>query len=246
MTRIIWKAETGSTNDDARDLALAGEKGPLWLAARRQTKGRGRQGRIWESPAGNLYTTLLWQPAAPPEHLAELSFAGALAVLRMMQHFLPARERGKVSLKWPNDVLLGGGKTAGLLLEAGGSKSAAWIALGIGVNLVYAPKQTLYPAACLADFAPAPSADDALEVLAAQFAELASLWDKGQGFAHLRELWLEHAKGVGEEITVRLPDETLEGRFAALEKSGALRLEQKNKPDRLIYAGDVFLKAKKL
>lgn len=228
-----------STNEEARRRAATGERGPLWIWAKRQTAGRGRRGREWESPEGNLMATLLLAPGVSTPEAARLSFVAALAV-----HDLAAvyATRSVVRVKWPNDVLVDGRKAAGILLESSGEAGVdilPWVAIGIGVNLIHAPAATLYPATFLGAHGRAPTAAEAL-------AELAEAWEtrfrtwRVSGFAAIREAWLEVAAGVGQPIEVRLPGETLTGRFETLMPDGALSLLQPSGARRAITAGEVF------
>ncbi len=242
--RLHWLEETGSTNDDARRLGEAGEQGPLWIAARRQTKGRGRRGRVWDSPEGNLHATLLINPGCSRAEASQLAFVAALAALSLAEAFLPPEEWRALSVKWPNDLLLRGRKLAGLLLESdSGSSEVQWLAAGIGINLAHAPAQAAFPAIALAECAPPPPPLEALAELARAFDTLMKVWRGEEGFARIRALWLERAQGMGEEIAVRLPAETLEGRFEDLDEQGALLLRGSDGAVRRILAGDVFFPA---
>lgn len=238
-----WRCEIfetiDSTNEEARRRAEAGEAGPLWLLAHRQTAGRGRRGRSWDSPTGNLMATLLWRPPVDLQQAGTLSFVAALSVADLVAD----RAAGDVRLKWPNDVLIEGAKVAGILLESAaepGSDRLAWIAIGIGVNLRWAPEGTPYPATTVAAYGgTAPEPEAALEILAGAFERWSDLWLR-EGFAPIRAAWLARAKGVGEAIEVRLPAETLHGRFAGLDASGALLLEGEGALTKPIAAGEVF------
>jgi BirA family biotin operon repressor/biotin-[acetyl-CoA-carboxylase] ligase len=231
--------ELDSTNEEARRLAEAGEAGPLWITAARQTAGRGRRGRAWDTGAGNLATTLLLRPDAPQAVTGQLSFAAALAAAEMASHFAPG---ANISVKWPNDVLAEGRKLAGLLLEGGPQKDKqAWLAIGIGVNLACHPGPQ--PGSLAATSLPqlgvaAPSCDQALTVLAARFAHWYDAW-MGQGFPILRDAWLKRASGLGALITARLPHETRQGVFEGIDGSGALLLNEGGQV-RAIAAGEVF------
>ena len=122
-----------STNAEALALARAGELGPLWIAAREQTAGRGRRGNSWVSPRGNLYATLLLTDPAPPECAPQLSFVAVLALYDTIAACAPAL-REALSLKWPNDLLCRGAKLAGILIEGEQAADALAVAIGIGVN----------------------------------------------------------------------------------------------------------------
>ena len=224
--------ELDSTNNEAQRLAASGEAGPVWIIADRQTAGRGRRGRAWSTDTGNLATTLLLRPDAPPAIVGQLSFVAALAAAEMASHFAPS---ATVTVKWPNDVLAEGKKLAGLLLEAG----PGWLAVGIGVNLASAPDATEFPATSLAQLGiAAPSSDEALTILAARFAHWYDAWME-KGFETIRAAWLARAGGLGGPIRARLPHETRQGVFEGIDASGALLLNEQGNV-RAIAAGEVF------
>jgi len=235
---ISWPAgrvgfeELDSTNSEARRRAEAGERGPLWISAVRQTAGRGRRGRAWTSGEGNLAATLLLRPEAPRSVTGQLSFAAALAAAEMVSHFAPD---AVIQVKWPNDVLAEGRKIAGLLLEGGPD----WLAIGIGVNLASFPEGTEFPATSLAQLGIAPpSSEDALTILAARFAHWYDAWMR-DGFEIVRAAWLARASGLGSPIRARLPNETRSGVFEGIDESGALLLNE-GASVRAIAAGEVF------
>ena len=226
--------EVDSTNAEAR--RRLGAPTPLWIAARRQTAGRGRLGRDWTSPAGNLYATLLIGRDEAPAELARRSFHAALAVADLCRHFAPGAE---IATKWPNDVLVNDAKAAGILLEnlgpGGGHK--ANLAIGIGVNLAHHPD----PAACrwpptslAAATGSAPAFEAALAVLAARLDHWLGVAD----FAAVRAAWLALAAHLGRRVEVRLPGGTLAGIFEDVDAEGALVLRTGEGPRR-ISAGDV-------
>ncbi|MFM9862609.1 MAG: biotin--[acetyl-CoA-carboxylase] ligase [Micropepsaceae bacterium] len=228
-----------STNEEARRRAAAGERGPTWIWAKRQTAGRGRRGRDWESPEGNLMATLLIAPGVSAPEAARLSFVAALAVHDLATAYAA---RNAVKVKWPNDVLIGGKKVAGILLESSGDAGVdvlPWVAIGIGVNLIHAPTTAHYPATFIGAHGPAPSPTEALAALAEAWETRFRTW-RVSGFAAIREAWLAVAAGVGQEIEVRLPGETLTGRFETLMPDGALSLLLPSGARRAITAGEVF------
>ncbi|HKU65036.1 MAG TPA: biotin--[acetyl-CoA-carboxylase] ligase [Rhizomicrobium sp.] len=232
----IWFGELDSTNSEARRRVQAGEQGPVWISAARQTQGRGRRGRVWDGGQGNLAATLLLRPAAPASIIGQLSFAAALAAADMARHFAPD---AAIQVKWPNDVLAGGRKLAGILLESGEESGTRWLAIGIGVNLASFPPAAEFPATSLAQLGlAAPSAQDALTVLAARFADWYDAWMR-EGFETVRAAWLARAGGLGKSIRARLPDAVHEGVFEGLDASGALLLNQQGQL-RAIAAGEVF------
>lgn len=228
-----------STNEEARRRAAAGAGEGTLVWAREQTAGRGRRGRAWHSPRGNLYMSLLLQPGCSPAAAGQLGFVAAVALAGTLDDLLPRPER--IRLKWPNDVLVEGRKISGILLEATAAPPGG-VVLGVGVNLRVRPEESLYPTASLVELGlPDPDLPAFLERFAAGLQSWYDTW-RATGFAPVRAAWLARAVGLGEEIVIRLDRETLTGRFAALDESGALALDL---PEgrRLIAAGDVFFPA---
>jgi len=233
--RVVTFDVIGSTNAEALARARGGERGPLWLVAKRQTGGRGRRGRTWVSEPGNLYATLLLTDPSPPDRAASLSFVAALAVHDAIVDVAPLLGP-RLALKWPNDVLCAGAKCCGILLEGEGDA----VALGIGVNCAHHPADTPYPATDLAA-AGAPVAAEALFAALARSATLRlAQWDRGAGFASIRADWLKRAEGLGRPIRVRLPERELTGIFEALDEAGRLVLRRADGVADTVTAGDVF------
>lgn len=227
-----------STNEEARRLAAAGETGPLWLTAGEQTAGRGRRGRAWDSPQGNLMSTLLIQPGCAVAECAQFSFVSALASSDAVAHFAPAAE---VKVKWPNDVLADGSKISGILLESASAGGEPYfLAIGVGINLAHFPTDTIFPATSLAWLGvPVPPASDALTELAAAFAKWYEVW-RAQGFAAIRDAWLARAANLGGRITARLQNGESTGVFEGIDETGALILREGAGPARVIAAGEVY------
>lgn len=224
-----------STSLEARRRAQSGARGPLWLVALEQTAGYGRRGGAWEQRVGDVAATFLFEERAAPGSLAQLAFVGALAVGDAIAAFGVA----PLSLKWPNDVLAGGGKIAGILLELLKADGASLISLGAGVNIVSKPEGVQYPAARLLDFVEAAPAPEAfVQRLDAAFEGWRARWRRA-GFAPIRAAWLDRAAGLGEFLRVQLPAGTTEGRFLDLDQSGALVLDCGGER-RLISAGAVL------
>lgn len=228
----------GSTNDEARRLALAGDAGPVWITAGEQTAGRGRRGRTWVSPRGNLMSTLLLQPQRPAAECAQLSFVSAIASSDTVAHFAPDAE---VKVKWPNDVLADGRKISGILLESASAGGEPYfLALGIGINLAHFPDGTEFPAISLAALGVSPpSVAQALTQLAASFAEWYEVW-RERGFAPVRDAWLARAANLGGRIRARLTNTETSGVFEGIDASGALILRESADRVRTIAAGEVF------
>ena len=231
--------EIDSTNAEARRRAEAGVSGPLWITAARQTAGRGRRGRAWETGEGNLAATLLFTTSKPPAQAAQVSFVAALAVADLAGAYVPA---SLVSLKWPNDPLIAGKKASGILVESGPSPNGGlWIAVGIGVNLARAPVAAERPATTFAAHmaAPPPKPLEALTQLAQAFERWRALWDSA-GFPAIADAWTARAHGLGEPCTARLGSESVEGVAEGLDPDGSLRLRLADGGIRRITAGDVF------
>lgn len=230
-------AEIDSTNEEARRMAALGETGPVWITAARQTAGRGRRGRAWVAPPGNLSATLLLAPGKPAAEIAQLSFVAALAVADMIASCGPVPK-----LKWPNDVLVDGQKISGILLESAsqGGADPAWLAIGIGVNLKAYPPDTEFPATSLLNLGwAAPSPSEALVRLAAAFAKWYEVW-RSEGFGPVRDAWLARAAGLGTRIRARLTNEETSGMFEGIDANGALLLRETKERLRAIAAGEVF------
>lgn len=236
---VVVLDEIDSTNAEARRRAEAGEAGPLWIVGLRQTAGRGRRGRPWETGQGNLAATLLFSTDKPPAEAAQVSFVAALAVADLLATYVPA---SLVSLKWPNDPLLGGLKVSGILVESGARPAGGlWIAVGVGVNLARKPIDSERPATAVATYrdAPPPPPIEAIEALAAAFARWNDVWSR-LGFAAIADAWTARAHGLGEPCVARLGNETLEGIAEGLDGDGALRLRLADGRVRRVTAGDVF------
>lgn len=226
MIRTV--AETGSTNDDLAALARGGAAEGTWLRAERQTGGKGRQGRAWVSPSGNLYASTLvrLQRGEPPA--PTLALLAAVALHEVVAIYAPSAQ-----IKWPNDLLFDGAKLAGVLLERQGEA----VIIGFGVNLAHHPTDLGRPATsliALAGIAPQPGAF--LEILAEAFAGWLDRW-RNEGLAPVRARWLAAAHPLGTPLATA----DAEGLFDGLDESGALRLRLANGGMRVIHAGDVFL-----
>jgi BirA family biotin operon repressor/biotin-[acetyl-CoA-carboxylase] ligase len=231
----------GSTNEEALSRARAGAPEGTIVWARQQSGGRGRRGRSWSSPPGNLYCSLLLRPAVPPAQAAQLGFVAAVAMAEALLAVLPPERR--LSCKWPNDLLIDGAKTAGILPEAEGpGHNVEALVLGMGINVESHPADTPYRATSLR----AAGAEVTVEALLERLAVLLLAWYRrwqSEGFVPVRARWLDFAQGLGEPIEVRLESATLKGRFAALDRTGALDLELADGRHRLVTAGDVFYPA---
>ena len=242
--RLHHHASLGSTNEEGLALARSGDPGRLWILADRQTAGRGRVGRAWHSPAGNHHASLLLVDPCPPQLAPQLAFVAGVAVVKA----LDAAAGGEldIALKWPNDVLCGGAKLAGLLVEgvsvprnADGAGFSA--VLGFGVNCAWHPTHLDYPATDLGLAARASISRDAVfTALSAAVINALSLWDRGRNFAGIRRAWLDRALPPGTPLAVSRPGAALQGRFKSVDLDGRLILET-GSGCVTVEAGDVVL-----
>lgn len=237
--RLTRRGTVGSTNVEARRLADAGEAEGMVVWADAQTEGRGRQDRVWESGGGNLLFSLIVRPECGLGEAGQLSFLTAVALAEAVADVAPAVT---VKCKWPNDLLGAHGKISGILLEGCLPKDGLTpaVVVGVGVNLVWQPGEgALYPASSLAREGAEVSREAMLSAFLARFSAWLGRW-RAEGFAPLRAAWLAHARGLGQEITVRLPGETVKGVFENLDGDGGLVLSGLPEGERVIHAGDVF------
>ena len=232
--RLIAYDTIGSTNEEALRLARAGERAPLWIAAKTQTAGRGRRGRSWVSEPGNLYASLLLSDPSPPDRFPELSFVAALALHDAVTARIPGLA-GRVALKWPNDLLINRNKFAGILVEGEGTT----VVIGIGVNCAHHPGGTDYPATDLAAAGVRATPDSLFPPLSAAMAARVAQWDRGAGFAAIRIDWTSRAAGVGRPVRVKTGDGELNGTFEALDANGRLVLRLADGTMQAVAAGDV-------
>ncbi|MDA5193753.1 biotin--[acetyl-CoA-carboxylase] ligase [Govanella unica] len=226
-----------STSAEARRRVSAGAFQDLWIVARRQTSGRGRRGRAWVSDSDNLYASRLIDPACPSARVAELSFVAALAARDAVRAQLPPGAP-PVTCKWPNDVLIGRRKVAGLLLEGeGGSR---WVVVGIGINVTDFPDGMETPATSLVAQGGTADVEAVFGALADAFEQWLTVW-RTSGFAAIRAAWRDAASGLGEKVRVRLETREFEGIFRDLDPSGALIVDCADGREERVAAGDVFL-----
>ncbi len=236
---IHERDSVASTNDVARELAGGGTPGFTAVWAKAQTSGRGRRGREWSSPVGNLYVSLLLRPGCPIASAAQISLVAALGLGDAISEFVDA---SRVRNKWPNDVQLDGKKVAGLLLESSGGAAEAvdWVIVGCGVNVAVHPDIPDYPTTSLNDISEQNVDVEAmLNAFLRCFEARYDVWCEN-GAEAIRDCWLERAVGLGQEITVRLPTKEIRGVFEGLDASGALILARTDGARELITAGEIF------
>ena len=244
----------GSTNALALDRALAGDPGKLWIVSKKQESGRGRRGRAWATPEGNLAATLLLV-AGDLKRAATLGFVAGLSLADALEAAVPAQQvaigidgaqrgRDRFELKWPNDVLASGAKLAGILLESTqlvGGRFA--VAIGIGVNVVAYPGELPYPATSLKALGAGCDAETLFLALSDAWSANARLWDDGRGLAVIRSRWLARAAGVGGEVAVRIDGKVVRGIFETIDEECRFVVRDRNGTKLTIAAGDVHFGA---
>lgn len=242
--RLLSLEATGSTNDDALQAARGGDPGKLWIVAAEQRAGRGRHGRQWTSPAGNLYASLLLIDPCEAALAPQLGFVAGLALHEAIEAVTGVGVP-RLSLKWPNDVLLDKAKVSGLLLEGHRIGGALAVVIGFGVNVAFAPTGTPYPTASLQMLKADLTRHDLFLALSTAFARTLSAWQSAarlspsDPFGPIRRLWLERAAGIGQEVSVRLPTGIKDGRFEGLDRFGRMQLRTAAGLE-LIDAGDLY------
>ena len=237
--RLVAHEALDSTNAEALKLAREGERGPLWIVAKRQTAGRGRRGRTWISQRGNLFATFLLTAAGPPEHRPQLSLVAALALHDALVE-IAASLKPRIAIKWPNDLLLDEAKFAGILVEGEGGEDGA-VAIGIGVNCASHPAKTEYPATDLATAGIAISSANLMQPLSLKMVGRLAQWNGGEGFSTVRADWMARAAWIGENVGVRLADRELSGTFEGLDEAGHLVLRLPDGRVETITAADVVI-----
>ncbi|WP_422370315.1 biotin--[acetyl-CoA-carboxylase] ligase [Hoeflea sp.] len=243
--RHIELGDVASTNAECMERARAGDAGDLWITAERQTGGRARRGRSWVSEPGNLYASLLLINPAPWSAMASLPLAVTVAVYDAVAAVLPG-DQARFRIKWPNDLLIDGGKTAGILIESetvGEGRTA--VVIGCGLNIAHRPDAGLYRTTCLREHGSAATPQELFARLVVSMDATLARWDRGQGVGSIREDWLERADGIGKPVTVNLPDRQIHGLFEGIDGDGRLVLAASDGTTQLIASGDVFFASAK-
>ena len=244
--RLAFHETVDSTNAEALRLAAQGEAGGLWIWAASQQLGKGRAGRGWTSPSGNLYASLLIRPGVPLKTASQLSLLAGIAAHDAISSLASSTGQSlDLRLKWPNDILVGTAKLGGILLEsaAEADKDAPAIVIGIGVNLASSPDGLGRAVAALTDAGVPVTPRQAFAALVWATAEWLGRWQNGSAFDLIRTAWLERAQSIGGPISVRLGDDLLRGTFLGIDDAGALRLSLASGEERRITAGDVAIGA---
>lgn len=255
--RIEAHETVGSTNALALERARDGDEGRLWVVSAHQQNGRGRRGRAWETPRGNLAATLLLVGSQELRLAATLGFVAGLALADALAALVPAGRiavapdggnaaggDGRFELKWPNDVLAGGAKLAGILLESSvlpGDRFA--IAVGIGVNVVSHPEGLPYPATSLHALNARGSAEILFIALSDAWTHRSRQWDGGRGLGEIRRLWLARAAGLGGEVAVKVDGRVVRGTFETIDEDCRFVIRARNGEAVTITAGDVHFGA---
>lgn len=259
---VIALDETSSTNTEAMARAGAGHPLPFWVVAQRQTAGRGRSGRSWESLPGNLHASVAFDPACSPAVVSQLSLLAGVAVVEALRAAAAAAQQSPldpavIRLKWPNDILLGDAKAGGILVESSSRSTRATdlAVIGIGLDLVHSPNVPNRSTTSLRAHGLVMDPAEALTRIAIALGRLVDVWDHGHGFAAVRERWLACATRLDTPLTVHRAENNgvvadragrsqasfIHGRFAGLDHDGALLLrDNAGVVDRITF-GDVTL-----
>ncbi len=240
--RVSHHEHVGSTNDKAMRALREGDIGGLFVVADRQTAGRGRHGRAWSSPFGNLYASLALRDPSPAAVAAQLGFVAGIALVNALR--ARVSDAGRVRLKWPNDIVVGGAKMAGILLESAVLDDGALACVvGFGVNCRSHPAGLAYPTTDLGEIGDVDASPAAvLDALAVEVDRQLRIWRRGAGFASIRASWLVHAAGLGGEVSVAMPRQTITGIFRDIDMQGRLVVET-GEGRKAVAAGDVSLTA---
>jgi BirA family biotin operon repressor/biotin-[acetyl-CoA-carboxylase] ligase len=249
--RLAAFESIGSTNAEAMSRARDGERGPMWFVTSEQTAGRGRRNRPWIAPRGNLASSILEVTDVSPPVAATLGFTAGIALetaLRRVSEKASPKAAGtepmKFSLKWPNDVLAGPQKLAGILLEAEAvADNRLAVVVGIGTNVTAAPERTPTPATSLAALGIEVGAEELFGALSDSWAEFRGIWDGGRGFGEIRRLWLERAAGLGQPVAVHTGASTVQGIFDTIDTTGCMMVRTSDGAQVSISAGDVYFGA---
>lgn len=257
---LVYFDTVGSTNTEALAAARTGQADRTWFATSQQTAGRGRRGRPWQSPRGNLAASLLIEVASASSDIASIGFVAGVALGRTLNRLLPDARfrvaldgadgktetgaRARVALKWPNDVLSDGAKLAGILLESERLPNGAQaVAIGLGINVVAAPADVPYPATSMSALGAEIEAAAVFAALSDAWCEAFDIWDFGSGLSGVLSEWRKMAGGLGETISVATPAGVERGIFETIDDSGRLRLRRPDGDLITISAGDVHFGA---
>jgi BirA family transcriptional regulator, biotin operon repressor / biotin---[acetyl-CoA-carboxylase] ligase len=253
--RLEAHETVGSTNQLALEHLRAGDPGRLWIVSKRQESGRGRRGRNWQTPHGNLAATLALAGRGELKTAATLGFVAGLALSDALAAIVPdgrigigvdggGKARSRFELKWPNDVLADGAKLAGILLESAQLDGGRYaLAIGIGVNVVAHPEGLPYPATSLAALGADVDAETLFLALSDAWTSNARDWDEGRGLARIRNNWLARAAGLGSDVAVRVDGNVVRGVFETIDDDCRFVIRAQGGEMIRIAAGDVHFGA---
>jgi BirA family biotin operon repressor/biotin-[acetyl-CoA-carboxylase] ligase len=239
--RLAAFDRTGSTNAEALMRAREGECGPIWFVTSEQTAGRGRRHRSWIAPRGNLASSVLEVMNVSPSVAPTLGFAAGLALVAALR---PAgSDEMEFTMKWPNDVMAGSKKLAGILLEAENAGDKLAVVVGIGANVVGAPGGMPTPATSLRMLGIEVGAEQLFAALSDAWIEFRGIWDDGRGFAEIREKWLQHAAGLGQPVSISFGGSMVTGIFDTIDSTGCMIVRTSDGRRVPVSAGDVYFGA---
>jgi BirA family transcriptional regulator, biotin operon repressor / biotin---[acetyl-CoA-carboxylase] ligase len=239
---VLHLDEVDSTNAEGLRQAAGGARGPTWIVADRQSRGRGRSGRSWTTMDGNLSASLLFEPRCPTEHLHHLAL---LAGVSLHSAVLDAAQ-GAISdlrLKWPNDLLIGTAKVGGILVETTIMGAHTTAVIGVGLNIAVAPSIDGRAVASLSEMAPHVTRDVVFAALCRQMDAWIGIWRQGAGFAAIRQAWVARAGRLGETLSINGGAGRLRGTYMGIDDTGALLLRDDSGHELRLNYGDVSLEA---
>ena len=240
----FWYDKIDSTNLEALRHSADGQKPDSWFCAKQQIHGRGTKGNEWISLSGNLFASLFVRSACPPDQLPQISILAGLAAITAIEQLASDEfEIGDLCLKWPNDILLGGNKVCGILVET--RKSAANdfydIAIGSGINLATSPNlEGFAPAGNLQEVGWTCSRMELFVALVQSTRDWLSVWQHGKGFETLRLAWLERSCHIGQNVTLKVGMKEYEGRMTTMSPTGAIVLEDKHGNEKEYSSGSII------
>jgi len=232
---LLFYKSVESTNEVAKKLAVSGVDSGTVVWAKEQLSGKGRHGRSWSSPPGNLYVSIIQRPNCKPSEGSQIGFVASVSLVETINSLTGI----KVTLKWPNDLLINEKKVAGILLESSSSDSDKldWVIIGVGLNVLSCPKH-IKDTTCLNTEGARLSVEELLQGFLMKLYSKISEWDE-QGFEIIRQKWMIYAPIQGSETRVRLPVGEVTGKYCGLDCSGNLLIETKN-GIKSIETGEVF------
>ncbi|MGH1349856.1 MAG: biotin--[acetyl-CoA-carboxylase] ligase [Methyloligellaceae bacterium] len=240
---LLAYEEIGSTNTEAMSLARDNSEDHLWLWTLKQTQGKGRNGRIWESRQGNLHASLILQLNCEVNTVAQLSLLAGVAAYDALALLCDSSVVNQIRLKWPNDLLLDGAKIGGILLESTkqADQKTVSVVLGTGMNLAYHPELDDKKTTNLSMYKQEIEPRQALESLAKATADWLKIWDLGKNFDQIREAWTLRGQKIGSPIKVNSGREIIHGHFAGLNETGGMILQLSTGAYKDVHFGDVIL-----